>query len=124
MANLVKMERTLIMPSRADMVYVFWTCRDTCEAKKIIHELLHRRLIACASILPEVESIYRWEDKIEESKEIKIVLKTLAKHFNDIQNIITMQCSYEVPEILQVNISQGSASYISWVIHETTCNLE
>ena len=58
-----------------EIVYIFWTCRDKEEAKKIIHGLLHQQLIACASIFPEVESIYRWEGRIEESREVKVILR-------------------------------------------------
>jgi periplasmic divalent cation tolerance protein len=100
------------------MIYIFWTCRDKEEARKIIHGLLDQRLIACASILPEIESIYRWEEKIEESREIKIILKTARKHFDEIQSYIQTHCSYEVPEILQIDIVQGNPSYLSWVINE------
>lgn len=103
------------------MIYVFWSCRDKIEAKKIIHQLLDQRLIACASIFPEVESIYRWEGKIEESREVKVILKTGPKHFDAIQNIIQAQCSYEVPEIVQININQGNSHYLSWIADE--CNL-
>lgn len=102
-----------------DMIYIFWTCRDKIEAKKIIHGLLEKRLIACASIFPGVESVYRWEGKIEESQEVKVVLKTLLEHFDAIQHIIQTECSYEVPEIVQVNIIQGNPRYISWVAEET-----
>ncbi len=106
----------------ADMIYVFWSCRDKVEAKKIIHQLLDQQLIACASIFPEVESIYRWEGKIEESFEVKVILKTDPKHFDAIQNAIKTQCSYEVPEIVQVDITRGNAHYLSWIAAE--CNLD
>ena len=102
------------------LIYVFWTCRDKQEAKKIIHELLDQRLIACASVFPEVESIYRWEEKIEETREVKIILKTVLKHFDAVQNYIQKHCSYEIPEILQVDIVQGNLSYLSWVVQETS----
>jgi len=101
------------------MIYVFWTCRDKVEAKKIVHELLAQRLIACASLFPEVESIYRWEGKIEQNQEVKVVLKTLLQHFDAVQRTIQMHCSYEVPEILQVDIVQGNPRYLSWVAQET-----
>lgn len=100
------------------MIYIFWSCRDKAEAKKIIHQLLNDRLIACASIFPEVESIYRWEGKIEESKEVKVILKSDSNHFDAIQSIIKMHCSYEVPEIVQVDITRGNLSYLSWIAQE------
>lgn len=107
------------MTSRIDIIYIFWTCRDKQEAKKIIHGLLDQRLIACASIFPEVESIYRWEGKIEESQEVKVIFKTALKHFDAVQSYIQKHCSYEVPEILQVDIVQGTPRYLAWIAQET-----
>ena len=101
------------------MIYIFWTCKNKEEAKEIIFGLLDKRLIACASILPEIESIYRWQGKIEEGKEAKIMLKTQAKHFDLICNYIVENGSYQVPEILQVDVSKGNPRYISWVKDET-----
>ncbi|EKE08761.1 MAG: hypothetical protein ACD_17C00008G0002 [uncultured bacterium] len=100
------------------MIYIFWTCRDKDEAKRIVHELLDRKLIACASIFPEIESIYRWEGKMEEGREIKVILKTLPKCFDAIQKYIQSHCSYEVPEILQVDVIQGNPAYLAWVANE------
>jgi len=110
------------MTHHTKLIYVFWTCRDKQEAKKIVHGLLDQRLIACASIFPAVESIYRWEGKIEESQEVKVILKTALKHYDAIQSYIQKHCSYEVPEILQVDIAQGNPSYLSWVVQETSFN--
>jgi uncharacterized protein involved in tolerance to divalent cations len=59
---------------------------------------------------------------MEESKEAKVILKTNSKHFDAIQNTIETQCSYEVPEIVQVDISRGNARYLSWIAQE--CNLD
>ena len=103
---------------QAEAIYIFWTCRNKPEAKKIIHALLEQRLIACASIFPEIESIYRWEGKIEEGQEIKVILKTTKHHFSTIQSFILNHCSYEVPEILQVNIANGNPRYLSWILEE------
>ena len=108
--------------TKIDIVYIFWTCRDKTEAQKILHALLNQQLIACASVFPEVESIYRWEGKIEESKEAKVILKTARKHFDAVQSYIQKHCSYEVPEILQVDIVQGNPRYLSWVVQETSVN--
>lgn len=110
------------MPNKTEAIYIFWTCRDKQEAKKIIHGLLGQQLIACASIFPEVESIYRWEGKIEESREIKVILKTQPKHFDTVQSYIQTHCSYEAPEVLQVDIVQGNPRYLSWIVEETSFN--
>lgn len=104
------------------LIYIFWTCRDKQEAKKIIYGLLDHQLIACASIFPEVESIYRWNGKVEEGQEVKVVFKTVFKHFNKVQDYIIKHCSYEVPEIVQIDIVRGNPRYASWVVQETTFN--
>ena len=101
------------------MIYVFWTCRNKAEAKTIIHALLAKRLIACASIFPEIESIYRWQGAVEESQETKVILKTQARHFETIRMYIEEHCSYEVPEIVEVDAARVSAGYLSWVVGET-----
>lgn len=107
------------MTPKTQIIYIFWTCRNKLEAKKIIHGLLDKRLIACASIFPEVESIYRWDGKVEEGIEVKVILKTSIKHFDEIQNHIQTHCSYDVPEILQIDVVQGNPCYLSWVTQET-----
>lgn len=100
------------------MIYIFWSCKDRLEAKKIIHSLLCQKLIACASIFPEVESIYRWEGKIEESKEAKVILKTLKPFFEKVRQAIQAECSYEVPEIISIDAAQVNPSYLAWVMQE------
>jgi len=81
--------------------------------------LLDQHLIACASILPEVESIYRWEGKIEEGKEVKVMLKTQVKWFDSIVALIRQHGSYEVPEISQVDVVKCNPQYLAWVMEET-----
>jgi len=108
------------MLQQTDVIYIFWTCRDKQEAGRIIHQLLDQRLIACASLFPQIESIYRWEGNIETSQEVKVILKTIQKHFDAVQSYIQTQCSYQIPEILQVDITQGNPRYLSWVVQETT----
>lgn len=102
------------------MIYIFWTAATEEEATKIIHSLLDKKLIACASVLPKVKSIYRWKGKIEESVEAKVILKTQAHHFDSVQKQIKAQASYEIPEILQISIPKGNPDYITWVTEETS----
>jgi periplasmic divalent cation tolerance protein len=86
----------------------------------MIRRLLDQRLIACGSIFPAIESVYRWEGKIEQNTETKVVLKTISRHFEAVRNYIESNCSYEVPEISQVDIIRGNPRYTSWVIEETS----
>ncbi|MBM3199246.1 MAG: divalent-cation tolerance protein CutA [Chlamydiae bacterium] len=97
------------------MICVLWTCKHQEEAKKICRNLLDARLIACASLLPEVFSLYRWEGTLQESQECKVFLKTTEENFPALCKRIQEECSYEVPEILQISIAAGNPSYLAWV---------
>ncbi|HSX10823.1 MAG TPA: divalent-cation tolerance protein CutA [Chlamydiales bacterium] len=103
------------------MIYIFWSCRDETEAKRVVYGLLEAHLIACASILPRVESIYHWEGKIEESQEVKVILKTTHNHYDTVQKYIQSHCSYEVPEIVQIDIADGNPTYLSWIKDAVSC---
>lgn len=102
------------------MNYIFWTCRNVKEARKISRHLLEKSLIACASLIPQVESLYRWRGKIEESQEVKVIFKTEKQHFEAICRYIISQSSYEVPEIVQLDVSSAYAPYAAWVKEEVT----
>ena len=101
------------------MIYIFWSCRGSEEARGIIESLLSERLIACASIFPPIESFYRWEDKLECSQEVKVLLKTIPSHFSAIQAYIESHCTYTTPEIVQIDIAKASPSYLSWLTAAT-----
>lgn len=101
------------------IICIFWTCQNEKEAKSIISDLLEKRLIACASIIPNITSLYVWKDKVEEGKEVKVIIKTKSDHFSTISKHIRKKGSYEVPEILQVEVSDGNPDYLSWVLNET-----
>ena len=101
------------------MIYIFWTSANREEATKIIEELLEKRLIACASILPEVESIFRWKGKVEKAIETKSILKTRREHFEKIRSLILEKGSYEVPEIAEIEAKRVNPSYFDWLNLET-----
>lgn len=101
------------------IIYVFWTCRDSKEAKRIIHQLLEKHLIACASLFPNVTSIYGWEGKVEESEEVKVILKTVPEHFSKILSHIATHGSYQVPEVSQIDVGLANPTYCDWVMQET-----
>ena len=102
------------------MIYIVWTCRGLEEARKIVHGLLTKRLIACGSIIPMVHSIYWWEGEIEEAQEAKVILKTVENRFEEILQYIQAECSYDMPEIVQIEITRSSSQYLAWVERETT----
>lgn len=101
------------------MIYIVWSCAHKEEAKSIIRQLLDRKLIACGSILPQVESLYRWKGEIQESQEVKVILKTVGHHFNAVESHIKSHCSYEVPEITRLDITDCNPDFFKWVTDHT-----
>jgi periplasmic divalent cation tolerance protein len=99
-------------------ILILWTCKDAEEARKIAKALLDQRLIACASIIPKVESLFHWAGKIDHVDESKVLLKTVRRHFFAVRDYILAHCSYDIPEILEIRIEQGNPAYLAWLQNE------
>lgn len=89
------------------------------EAERICTEAVSRRLAACAQVVAPITSTYRWQGEIERSEEWLLLLKTTAGRFEELARCVTELHSYEVPEIIAVPITHGSAAYLDWVRRET-----
>jgi periplasmic divalent cation tolerance protein len=95
--------------------FVLSTTASLEEAKKIAREVVGRRLAACVNILPRIESIYRWEGKVEEAQECLLLIKTTAEGFPSLRDAIQQLHSYEVPECVALSVEDGSHSYLKWI---------
>jgi periplasmic divalent cation tolerance protein len=84
-------------------------------ARRIAQQLVTESLVACANIIPPVESIYRWQDKIENSAEILVFFKTTAARYGAFQEKLKSLHPYEVPEIICLRIADGLPEYLRWV---------
>lgn len=96
-------------------ILILWTCANIEEARRICQSLVEQKLVACANLIPQIESIYFWEGKIESSNEVKVFLKTLDSHFENVKEHIKKHCSYEVPEISKILFDGGNSEYFSWI---------
>jgi len=85
------------------------------EAKKIIHTLLEERLIACANVINFVSSFFWWQGKIEEQKEILVIMKSNETLFKKLSKKVMELHSYDIPEILALPIVNGSQAYLDWM---------
>lgn len=85
------------------------------EAHKIARELVERQLAACVNIVPQVESVYRWEGEIEHASEFLLIVKTTAGAFAGVRDTIKELHSYEVPECVCLAVEDGSAEYLAWL---------
>jgi periplasmic divalent cation tolerance protein len=96
-------------------IIVFVTVASKKEAEKIMRTLLDQHLIACANLLGPVESQFWWKGKIDEAKEWIIIIKSDEKLFKKLSETIKQVHSYEVPEILAVQIVKGWQPYLRWL---------
>lgn len=94
---------------------VLTTASSLEESKKIARELVKRRLAACINIIPKIESVYRWEGKVEEAQEFLLLIKTTESAFARVREAIQQFHSYEVPECIALSIEEGSLAYLKWI---------
>ena len=85
------------------------------EATRLADMLIGAHLAACVQILPEMESVYRWEGKIERQSEILLLAKTTVAKFADLEREVRALHSYDTPEIVAVPILTGSEPYLKWL---------
>lgn len=97
------------------MIYIFWTTNNLKEAETIIHGLLEKKLVACASVFPEIFSFFRWKEKIEMEKEVKVLLKSKTELFVKISSYIEEHCSYDTPEIVMIEPDRVHLKYLQWL---------
>jgi periplasmic divalent cation tolerance protein len=98
-----------------DAIVVFMTAANGEEATRLAEMLVGAQLAACVQILPEIESVYRWQGKIERSSEVLLLAKTTRGKFDDLEREVRALHSYDTPEIVAVSIVIGSAPYLEWL---------
>lgn len=89
------------------------------EAEKIAHALVEKRVAACVQILPEITSVYWWENKLERGSEILLLAKTVEEDFESLEQIVRENHSYQTPEIVAVPASKISMQYYQWLLEST-----
>jgi periplasmic divalent cation tolerance protein len=93
---------------------------DAATARTAVRALVEERLIACGNIVPGVESIYEWKGAVETGAEVMVVCKTTVHSAPAAQTRLRALHPYEVPEILQIPVTDGWPDYLSWVIGQSS----
>jgi len=101
------------MPEEA--LLVFSTFPDAAAARNAACKLVEERLAACANLMPQIESIYRWQGKIESSSEVFVIIKTTHGRYQQLEQRLRELHPYEVPEIVQLQICDGLPAYLNWI---------
>jgi periplasmic divalent cation tolerance protein len=89
------------------------------EGLRIARSLVSERLAACVNIIPGMESIYRWEARIAHDEELLLVIKTTADRFAELEVRVKDLHSYSTPEVIALEIRQGSPDYLKWLADST-----
>src|SRR5271168_5538277 len=103
-----------------DKRLVLTTCGSLEEARNISHTLVERQLAACVNILPQIESVYRWQGKVETATEWLLVIKTTTHALDRLCAALTELHSYELPECIEIIVEGGNTAYLEW-IGESVC---
>jgi periplasmic divalent cation tolerance protein len=98
-----------------DKRVVLSTAGSEDEARKVAHHLVEHQLAACVNIVPGIESIYRWQGKVESAREWLLLIKTTAEKFPAVRDAIRKVHSYDLPECIAIEIEDGSAEYLEWI---------
>jgi periplasmic divalent cation tolerance protein len=89
------------------------------EGVRIADCLVSQRLAACVNMIPGIESVYRWEGRIARDEEVLLLIKTTAERFPELELQVKQLHSYSVPEVVAVEIKQGSSAYLKWLRDST-----
>ena len=98
-----------------EYVVVLTTLPSDADGDAFAERLIEERLAACVNLLPVMESVYRWEGRIERDVERQVVIKTARERLGDLWERVREMHPYEVPEFLVLPIADGNDAYLAWV---------
>ena len=101
-----------------DKIVVLNTCDSQEAAANLARHLVEHKLAACVTILPAARSFYRWKDKIADAAEWVLVIKSRRDLFPALRAEIEKLHSYEVPEVVALQVVDGAESYLGWLDRE------
>lgn len=103
------------MKSAGKFRIVLITVPDLKTARALVRAALKSRLIACANLIPKIESHYWWRRKIESSAEVLLILKTQRSNLVALEKLVVARHPYDTPEFLVVSLSAGNEKYLDWL---------
>jgi periplasmic divalent cation tolerance protein len=96
------------------------TAPDLKTARRLARAALEARLIACANLVPRIESHYWWQGKIERGAEVLLILKTTTARLAALEKLIVSKHPYDTPEFIVIPVASGNRRYLEWI--NTSCH--
>lgn len=109
------MEDAINTAEGGDAIVVLITAASREEADRIARRLVEERLAACVNIVPQVRSLFVWEQKLSQEDEVLLLVKSRRARFAQLAAVVKQLHSYSVPEIIALPVVMGSADYLRWV---------
>lgn len=103
------------MKTAAKFAIVLVTALDLKTARMLAKIALQKKLIACANLIPKIESHYQWHGKIKSGSEVLLILKTQKSKLAVLEKLILARHPYDTPEFLVLPLSAGSKKYLDWL---------
>ena len=104
----------------SDYKLFYMTCKNKVEANKIAYALVKKDLVACANIIPNIKSFFKWNNKkVNIIKESVLIGKTVKKNINKIILYVKKISSYDCPCVVFVDIKNGNKDFLSWIKSST-----
>lgn len=103
-----------------DYLLVLTTFPDIDTAQQLAQRIVHKKkLAACVNILPQVQSIYKWQSQDCMDTEHVALIKTTKNRYPELESYLHSQHPYELPEIIAVPITAGLEGYLNWITENT-----
>lgn len=96
------------------------TAPDLKTTRRLARAALKARLIACANLVPKIESHYWWEGKIERGAEVLLILKTTKTNLAKLEKLILSEHPYDTPEFIVLPLETGNHRYLDWITANTS----
>ena len=106
------------------LAIVLTTVSSDDEAESLSDFLIRSRYVACINILPNVKSKYVWEDELKNTNEVILLIKTRKDYIKYLEELIKKYHSYQIPEILLIDIADVSTDYKTWIIKNLEMTLD
>jgi len=104
----------------------YYIALTTCPNREVAHRLaqtaIEQQLAACVNIIPNIQSVYQWQGKIETDDELLLLMKTNQQTLNALKLFIQQQHPYDTPEFVSIQLESGAQAYLDWINYSLTKN--